>query len=180
MDPFEKCCAQTARLCQTLQPRSTPFNGSNMNNFLSLSLYVIIGVHRTKTDLEEEEEEEGCLIVEKETRLVALPRLLLLRSTQGVEEGRKIRKRGGGERRWFKAERRRIKSRAFPWKLATMPTWGIKNKLLSPGGTSPWGVFRIWERERDARAKKTRCSGRQPFYKWIRVLFQQQDFHDPS
>lgn len=181
MDPFEKCCAQTARLCQTLQPRSTPFNGSNMNNFLSLSLYVIIGVHRTKTDLEEEEEEEGCLIVEKETRLVALPRLLLLRSTQGVEEGRKIRKRGGEREGGLKLNEDALNRELFLGSSQQCQRGGLKTNSCPREEHPPEVCFEFErERERDARAKKTRCSGRQPFYKWIRVLFQQQDFHDPS
>lgn len=96
-------------------------------------------------------------------------------------EERKIRK--GEEREGRKEGGLKLNedalNRELPWKLATMPTWGIKNKLLSPGGTSPEVCFEF-ERETLDELRKQRCSGRQPFYKWIRVLFQQQDFHDPS
>lgn len=150
--------------------RSIPFRSFNgYHRTLFLSLCAIIGAALHQKQIQKKRTHSCC------------GRLPDCCFCDQPREERKIRK--GEEREGRKEGGLKLNedalNRELPWKLATMPTWGIKNKLLSPGGTSPEVCFEF-ERETLDELRKQRCSGRQPFYKWIRVLFQQQDFHDPS
>lgn len=66
---------------------------------------------------------------------------------RGLREKRQIRKGGreGREEGGLKLNEDAL-NRELPWKLATMPTWGIKNKLLSPEEHPPRCVSNLRER----------------------------------